>query len=114
MFMSTNSHLHAKTYAALAILFILPPIVFFAIRSSVGIRYNDLSESAKRDTFLAHFPSFMQNITAIHVIALVCCIVSMVLASRSFKKKVVSIRILMMITVLVAIFLILFNVAKMM
>jgi hypothetical protein len=111
--MSTKSHVPGKVTAAIAIVFLLPPLIFFMMWSSIGLRYSDLSDSDKADTFLGYFPGFLKNITTIHIISLVCCIIAIILASRSFKKHLISLRLLMLITVLLAIFFILFNFTQM-
>jgi hypothetical protein len=111
--MSTKSHVPGKITAAIAILFLLPPLILFMMWSSIGLRYSDISNSDKTDTFLGYLPDFLKNMTAIHVISLACCIIAIILASRSFKKHLISLRLLMLITVLLAIFIILFNFTQM-
>jgi len=111
--MSTKSHVPGKITAAIAILFLLPPLVFFMMWSSIGLRYSDMSNSDKFDTFLGYFPGFLKSMTTIHIISFTCCIIAIILASRSFKKHLISLRVLMLITVLLAIFFILFNFTQM-
>ena len=111
--MSTKSHVPGKITAAIAIVFLLPPLVFFMMWSSIGLRYSDISNSDKTDTFLGYFPAFLKNMTTVHVISLACCVIAIILASRSFKKHLISLRVLMLITVVLAIFFILFNFTQM-
>jgi len=108
--MSTKSHVPSKITAAIAIIFLLPPLIFFMMWSSIGLRFTDMSMSDKTDTFLGYFPGFLKNLSAIQAISIVCCIIAIILASRSFKKHLLSIRVLMLLTVLLSIFIILFNI----
>ncbi|HEU5364971.1 MAG TPA: hypothetical protein VFU62_05545 [Hanamia sp.] len=111
--MSTKSHVPSKITAAIAIIFLLPPLIFFMMWSSLGLRFNDMSLSDKTDTFLGYFPGFLRNMNTIHAISIICCIVAIVLASRSFKKRLLSVRVLMLLTVLLAIFIIFFDIIQM-
>ena len=111
--MSTKSHVPSKITAAIAIIFLLPPLIFFMMWSSLALRFSDLSVSDKTDTFLGYFPGFLRNMNIIHGISITCCIVAIVLASRSFKKHLLSVRVLMLVTVLIAIFIIFFDIFQM-
>lgn len=108
--MSTKSHVHGKITAAVSILFLLPPLILYLIWVSIGLRSTDMSISDKIDTYVGYFSGLFTNIHVINAIAILCCIITIILASRSFKKHLLSIRVLMLITVLLAIFLILFNI----
>jgi hypothetical protein len=110
--MSTKSHLPGKITAGLSVVFLIPPLILFIMWSSVGLRYPDMSDSSKMDTYLGYFPKFLQDIPLINIFSIVCCIIAIILASRSFKKHLLSIRLLMLITVLLAIFLILFDIIQ--
>jgi hypothetical protein len=107
--MSTKSHVPGKITAALSVVFLIPPLILFMMYSSVGLRYPDMSDSSKMDTYLGYFPKGLQDITIINAISIAFCIIAIILASRSFKKHLLSIRLLMLITVLLAIFLILID-----
>lgn len=72
-----------------------------------------MSDVDKMDTYLSYFPGWLQNITTIHIISIACCIAAIALASRSFKKHLLSVRVLMLMTSLVAIFIILFDIFQM-
>ena len=111
--MSTKSHIKRKTTAALAILFLLPPLIFFIMWSSIGLRYSGINATDQMEIYLSDFPSWLGNIDTIHAISITCCIVAIILAARSFKKHLLSIRVLMLFTVIVAIFIILFNIYQM-
>ncbi|HEY5367826.1 MAG TPA: hypothetical protein VIJ75_02450 [Hanamia sp.] len=111
--MSTNSHIQKKTTALLAVLFLLPALIFLIMWSSIGLRYSDINAVDQMDFYLADFPTWLRNINTIHAISIVCCITAIILAARSFKKHLLSIRVLMLFTVLVAIFIILFDIYQM-
>ncbi|MEO9144332.1 MAG: hypothetical protein ABI237_02140 [Ginsengibacter sp.] len=111
--MSTKSHVSRKITAALAILFLLPALIFFIMWSSIGFRYSGINASEQMDTFLGYFPEWLRNINAIHAISIICCVVAVILAARSFKKRLLTVRVLMLLTVLMAIFLILFDISQM-
>lgn len=111
--MSTKSHIGRKTTAALAILFLLPPLIFFIMWSSIGLRYSGLSATEQMDVYLNDFPSWLRNIDTIHAISIVGCVIAIILAARSFKKHLLSVRVLMLLVVIVAIFIILFDIYQM-
>ncbi|MEO8961833.1 MAG: hypothetical protein ABI325_08130 [Ginsengibacter sp.] len=111
--MSTKSRVPRRLTAALAILFLLPPLVLFIMWSSIGLRYSGIDAEEKIDTYLTFFPEWLKNINIIHAISLVCCIIAILLAARSFKKHLLSVRVLMLLTVLAAIFIILFDIYQM-
>lgn len=108
--MSTSHSVSKKFTATLAIIFFLPPLILFIIWSSIGVQYGAMSEAHRTRTFLEYFPEWIRNFTGIHVFALACCVVAILLARRSFKKKLLSIRVMMLFVVLCTIFLILFNI----
>lgn len=111
--MSTKSHVSKKITAALAIIFLLPPLVLFIMWSSIGWRHSDIGASDQMGTYLDYFPGWLGNINIIHAISIVCCITAIMLAARSFKKRLLSIRMLMLFTVFIAIFIILFDIYQM-
>lgn len=108
--MSTKSHVPGKITAALSIVFLLPPLILFMMWASIGLRYSDMDNNNKIDTYLGYFGGIFKNIHVINLISIICCLVAIVLASRSFKKHLLSIRVLMLITVLLAIFIIMFDI----
>jgi hypothetical protein len=111
--MSTKSHVSRKVTAALAIIFLLPPLVMFIMWSSIGLRYSGIDADEQIDNYLDYFPAWLKNINIIHAISIVCCIIAIVLAARSFKKRLLSVRVLMLLTVLASIFIILFDIYQM-
>lgn len=108
--MSTKSHIRRKTTAILAILFLSIPLLLFIMWSSMGLRYSGLSATEQIDMYLSKFPAWLGNMDTIHAISIGCCVIAIVLAARSFKKHLLSIRVLMLFTVIVALFIILFDI----
>ena len=108
--MSTKSHVPGKITAALSIVFLLPPLILFMMWASIGLRYSDMDTGDKTDTFLGYFGGLFKTLHVINLVSIICCLVAIILASRSFKKHLLSIRVLMLITVLLAIFIILFDI----
>jgi hypothetical protein len=111
--MSTRSHVSRKITAALAILFLIPPLVLFILWSSIGLRYSGMGGNEQMDTYMSYFPGWLKDIGTIHVISIVCCVIAIILAARSFKKHLLSVRVLMLLTVLASIFIILFDIYQM-
>jgi len=110
--MSTQSHVSRKITAALAIVFLLPPLVLFIMWSTIGIKYSGLNSGDQMDVYMGYFSGWLKNINSIHIISIVCCLIAIILAARSFKKHLLSIRVLMLMTVLVAIFILLFDISQ--
>ncbi len=108
--MTTTSHVPSKVTAIIAMVFLLPALILFIMWSSIGLQGSGLNAEEKISIYLAKFPSVMQNLTTIHVISIVCCLFAIGFASRSFRKHLLSIRIVMMLTVLVAMFILLFDI----
>ena len=108
--MTTNSHISRKWTATVAIIVLLPAFILFIMWSTIGLRFSGLSDTDKIDYYLAYFPQWLQNINIIHTISIISCLAAIVLAARSFKKRLLSIRVLMLITCLVAIFILLFDI----
>jgi hypothetical protein len=108
--MSTQSHVSGKTSAVLAVIFLIPAIVLFGLWTSLGFRNSDMGAGEKMDTFLAYFPSWMGNIYLIQGISFACCLIAIIMASRSFRKRELSMRLIMLVTVIAAVFILLFNI----
>lgn len=108
--MTKKSHMPSKVTAIIAMVFLLPALVLFIMWSSIGLQGSGLNAKEKISIYLAKFPVAMQNLYTIHVISIVCCLLAIGFAARSFRKHLLSIRILMMLTVLVAMFILLFDV----
>jgi len=110
--MSTNSHVKKKVTGALSVIFLLPPLIFFLMWSSIGIRFRDISDVDKQEAFLDYFSGVFANVHVVNIISIVCCIIAIILASRSFQKRLLWLRLLMLITVLISIFIILFDISQ--
>ena len=110
--MSTNSHVKKKVTAAISIIFLLPPLIFWMMWISVGLRFPGISEVDRQESFLSYFSGLFKNIHVVNIISIVFCIISIILASRSFQKRLLPLRILMLITVLIAIFIMLFDISQ--
>lgn len=108
--MTKTSHVPSKVTAVIAIVFLLPSLIFFIMWSSIGLQATGLNAKEKISAYLEKFPVFMQSITTINIISIVCCLLAIVFAARSFRKHLLSVRVLMMLTVLVAVFIILFDI----
>lgn len=111
--MATSRVVSRRITAALAIIFLLPALIFFIMWSSIGLRITGISEQEKMRTYLGNFPGWLHNITTIHIISVVCCLMAIILASRSLSKNWLSVRVLMMLTVVAASFILLFDVYQM-
>ncbi len=108
--MSTTSHVPSKVNAVIAIVFLLPALIFFIMWLSIGISDNTLNVNEQIYAYLQKFPGFMRNLTTINIISILCCILSIAFAARSFRKHLLSVRVLMMLTVIVALIIILFDI----
>ena len=111
--MTKTSHVSRRITAVLAIVFLLPALIFFIMWSSIGLRFSGINEQDKMSTYIGYFPAWLRNITTIHIISIVCCVMAIVLASRSFSKDWLSVRVLMLLTVVAALFILLFDVYQM-
>lgn len=110
--MTTHARPSRRFTATLAILVFLFPLVLFIGWSGIGVKHGALTESEQIDTFLSYFPAWLQNFKAITIFSLVCCIIAMILAGRSYKKRLLSVRVLMLLVVIGSLFLIIFNIAQ--
>lgn len=110
--MAKRTGISRRLTATLAIICFLPPLLLFVAYAAVGIRYGTMSKNDRIATLLEPFPSWLQNYTAMTIISLILCIAAVALASRSYKKKLLSTRVLMLMVVLISIFLILFNISQ--
>lgn len=110
--MSTNSHVKKKITAILAIIFLLPALIFFIMWTSIGMRYSDMNQVSREETFLGYFSGIFKNIHTVDIISIILCLIAIILAARSFQKKLLSLRVLMLLTVLISIFIILFDISQ--
>ena len=111
--MTTTSHVSRRATAVFAIIFLLPALIFFMMWTSIGLHGSGLSSDEQISTYLGYFPKGFQNFRLIHIISIVCCVIAITLALRSFKKHLLSVRVLMMLTVVVALFILLFDIYQM-
>lgn len=109
----TTSLVSRKITAALAIVFLLPALIFFIMWSSIGLRVTGINAQEKISTYVGYFPAWLQNIKTIQIISIVCCVMAIILASRSFSKDWLSVRVPMLLTVVAALFIILFDIYQM-
>jgi len=107
-----SHHTPKKFTAILAIIFLIPAIYIFGIWLNV-YRDPDASQAEKVSGFLGHFPSGM-NVNMINSVSMGFCLVAVILASISFKQRLLSQRIIMMLTVIVASLIILLDIFQMM
>ncbi|MEO8821716.1 MAG: hypothetical protein ABI267_05450 [Ginsengibacter sp.] len=110
--MSTNSHVKKKITGILAIIFLLPALISFIMWTSIGMRFSDMNQVSKEETFLGYFSGIFKNIHAVDIVSIIFCLIAIILASRSFQKKLLSLRILMLLTVLISIFIIIFDISQ--
>ena len=108
--MSTKSHVSNRFTALLAMVFFFPAIIIFALWSTIGLRFSGLSRPEQIDYFLDYFPGWLQSMTALHILSMVLCVIAISLAARSFRKKLLWVRVTMLMIVFVSIFLILFDI----
>ncbi|MEP6926370.1 MAG: hypothetical protein ABI834_01985 [Ginsengibacter sp.] len=111
--MTKTSLVSRRLTAVLAGVFLLPALIFFIMWSSIGLRMSGINEKEKMSTYISYFPTWLQNITTIHTISIVCCALAIILASRSFSKNLLSVRVLMLLTVVAALFILLFDAYQM-
>ena len=110
--MSTKPKLSKKSSAGLAVIFFIPAFILFLLWVSIGWRHGFISGGEKEDIFLSNFPGWMQHFAGLHIVSIILCILAIAYASGSFRKKVLSLRILMMLIVMFSIFIILFDIAQ--
>ena len=101
-----------RVTATLAIVFLIPAMVFFLLWTSVSLKATGISEQVKTAYFMEFFPKWLQDMNLIHIIALSCCVITVLLAARSITKRLLAIRVLMLISILVALSLIVFNLVQ--
>lgn len=86
--------------AVFAILFLLPALYIFIIW--INAFNQDISSSQKISSFTDHFPRSFNNYKAILYISVACSIIAMILAAKSFKQRIVALRIALWLTVIIA------------
>ncbi len=98
--MTSTHKIPKKITAILAIVFLLPALYIFGIWIKVFNR--DITQAQKISEFTEHFPSFLSEYKMILYISIACCLIAMVLAAKSFKQRLLSLRIAMWLTVMLA------------
>lgn len=111
--MTKTNRVSRTTTAVLAIIFLIPALVLFIMWSSIGLKVTGISQQEKLTTYLGYFPSWLQSISTIYTISIACCVIAIIFATRSFSKHLLSVRVMMLLTVLVAIFILLFDIYQM-
>lgn len=110
--MTKQAKVSRRFTATLAIIFFIPPLLLFIGYSGIGVTSGYMDRANKIEAFLSHFPGWMQNYTAINIFSIVFCVIAIALAARSYKKKLLSVRVIMLMVVLISIFIILFDISQ--
>lgn len=97
----TKTHKAPKKFTAiLAIIFLLPALYIFGVW--VNVFRQDITQKQKIVEFTEQFPSIINDYKIIMYLSIACCLVAMILASKSFKQRLLSLRIAMWLTVMAA------------
>lgn len=96
----------------LAIILLIPPLALFFAYIFTGLGSGFINSNERIESLLTNLPSWAQNYTLLLVISIALCTVSMILASGSYKKKSLSSRIRMLVVILVALLVLLFDVGQ--
>jgi hypothetical protein len=108
--MTTRSHSSKRTTAIIALLFLLPALILFILWLSVGMRLGDVGRTEKIQTYLDYFPAALQNMATLNIISIIFSLVAVIFSAKSFKKQLLSLRVLVLLTCFTAIFIMLFNI----
>jgi len=98
--MTSTHKVPKKITAILAIVFLLPALYIFGLW--INVFSQDISPVQKVTEFTEHFPSLMSDYKLIMYISMACCLTAIVLAAKSFKQRLLSLRIAMWLTVMIA------------
>lgn len=98
--MSSTHKTPKKITAILALIFLLPALYIFILWTNAFNQ--DISPSQKISLFTDHFPLHFNDYKTIICISIVCSVIAMVLAAKSFKQPIVALRISMWLTVIIA------------
>lgn len=110
--MTKHKKVPKKFTAILAVIFFVPPLIFFIAYSSISLKYGQINKNDRIDNLLGLLPDWMQNYTVLVIIALIMSVIAIFLASKSYKKKLLSMRVTMLMIVLISIFLVLFYISQ--
>ena len=111
--MSSKGYISKSTTAILALVFFIPPLYFFILWARLGWIDAEMDVDIKVGRFLGYFPHFLQSISRIHYISIVCCVMAIYLSAVAFKQHELYIRVGMMLIVLFSAFLLVFNIYQM-
>jgi hypothetical protein len=97
----TSTHIVPKKITAVfAVIFLLPALYIFILW--LNAFKGDGSDAQKINIFTDNFSGIFKDYKTILLISITCCVISMVLAAKSFKQRLVSLRIAMLLTVIIA------------
>jgi cation transport ATPase len=102
-----QQHYSKQLLAFLGFILLIPPLYFQILW--MGTSANSSTEG-KNNQFLSHFPESLQNLKLITLFSLACCIICIVLVSRSFNQRAIYLRVLSIIAAIVACFIALINI----
>jgi hypothetical protein len=98
--MTSTRKVPKKITAILAIVFLLPALYIFGLW--INVFRQDLTPAQIISEFTGHFPSFMNNYKMIIYLSMTFCIIAIALAANSFRQRLVSLRLAMLFTVMIA------------
>lgn len=110
--MTKHKKISKRLTTILAVIFFIPPLALFISYSSISLKYGSVSRVDRIDALLDPFPSWMHNYSAWVTTALVMSIIAIIMASKSYKKRLLSTRVSMLMIVLISIFLVLFYISQ--
>ena len=103
----TTHHTPKKSLAFIGLLLLIPPILLQVLW--INAYNNESIPSDRKDKFLELFPSFLQNSVLLLLFSLACCVAAIIILSRSFNNRAVSLRVVSMLAVIVAVLIALLN-----
>jgi hypothetical protein len=98
--MTSTHKVPKKITAILAIVFILPAVYILGLW--INVFGHDITQAQKVEEFTGHFPSFIRDPKLITFISMASCIIAVIFAAKSFKQKLLSLRIAMWLIVMIA------------
>ena len=98
--MSSPHKVPKKITAILAIVFLLPAVYIFGLW--INVFSKDTTPLQKIGEFTDHFPALLSDYKVIMYISIGCCLTAMILAAKSFKQRLLSLRIAMWLTVMIS------------
>lgn len=110
--MTSHSKKGRKRTGILAIILLIPPLILFLGYVFAGFGDRFMSSNERIENLLGNLPPWAQNYSLLLVISIIFCIISMILASGSYKKKSLPSRIRMLVVILISLFLILFDIGQ--